>query len=110
MLLDHGAQIEVKDDQGETTLFRAVEPEMTGIWEFLVARGADPKARNCEGRTALEVMEERKAEVERKDLEYKEMEKESNRGRGEANSVYSEHASGTTSRSSSAHSRAGPLV
>jgi hypothetical protein len=110
MLLDFGANVEEKDCLKETLLVRAVEPDMSEIWKWLVERGADPKVKDREGRTALEVMEDRKPEKEKKDLEGEKVKgEEEDRGRREASSVHSEHVSGTVSRSGSSHSGTGSV-
>lgn len=51
LLLDHGADVNRRDDRGATPLHRAVEhPELI---ELLAARGADPDARDQRGRSPL---------------------------------------------------------
>jgi ankyrin repeat protein len=53
LLLDHGADIESRDEQGRTLLMSAVEKKDKEIVELLLARKADVKARNLKGQTAL---------------------------------------------------------
>lgn len=50
-LLDFGAEVNAIDSQGETALFHTVDP---GVAELLISRGADINIRNKRGQTALE--------------------------------------------------------
>jgi ankyrin repeat protein len=51
LLLDHGAAINLANDRGATSLHRAVEhPETVAL---LLKRGADPAARDLQGRTPM---------------------------------------------------------
>jgi len=58
LLLAHGANVETKDDQGNTALLLTAEGggyEGTKIAEMLVRYGADLHATNKHGNTALEL-------------------------------------------------------
>ncbi|MHC4604941.1 MAG: ankyrin repeat domain-containing protein [Planctomycetota bacterium] len=52
-LIAKGAQINLKDQHGETPLHHAAEHGSTRIAEFLIANGADVNAKNSKGETAL---------------------------------------------------------
>jgi truncated hemoglobin YjbI/ankyrin repeat protein len=50
-LLDHGANIEARDSNGDTPLRRAVNCNQPNVAAVLVARGADPHSRGSRGLT-----------------------------------------------------------
>ena len=50
MLLDHGAPIGGRDNNGRTALFSAHDPQMV---QFLIAHGADPNVTDVDGNTPL---------------------------------------------------------
>jgi uncharacterized protein len=52
-LLDHGAQVDVKDNNGSTALFHAAYFNRLQSLELLIARGADRTIINNRGETAL---------------------------------------------------------
>jgi hypothetical protein len=53
LLLDHGASVEARDNQGSTAMSHAAAAYNTGFIDMLAARGADPNARDRAGRTPL---------------------------------------------------------
>lgn len=52
-LLDHGAELEVKDGNGWTALAHAAAAGRTDTVRWLLARGADPNTRSLRGHTPL---------------------------------------------------------
>lgn len=61
MLLDMGADVNARDSDGNTALFRVLTPERarrSAMPETLVDAGIDPSLRNKDGKTALEEFEE----------------------------------------------------
>jgi truncated hemoglobin YjbI len=63
VLLDHGADMEARDNKGQTPLRRAVNCRKLAIVELLVCRGANPHARDNHGVTPVDVA--RTAEMKR---------------------------------------------
>ncbi len=53
VLVDAGAELELKDSKGETALRRAVNCGKEGMVTYLLSRGADPESRDKFGRTPL---------------------------------------------------------
>jgi ankyrin repeat protein len=53
LLLDRGAELEARDDDGESALFTAAACDHEGIVDILLSRGADVRARNMYGVTPL---------------------------------------------------------
>ncbi len=54
-LLNSGADINAQDVSGYTSLMRRVYEKGGSVLEFLLARGADPKIKNKQGETALDI-------------------------------------------------------
>jgi truncated hemoglobin YjbI len=54
-LLDHGADIEARDNKGQTPLRRAVNCRQLRLVQLLVRRGANPHAEDSRGVTPLDV-------------------------------------------------------
>ncbi len=52
-LIDHGADVNARDNRGNTALILASQSGSTDLFHLLVAEGADINAANMEGRTAL---------------------------------------------------------
>jgi len=53
LLLDAGAHIDAKDDNGDTALIRAAEKRDLGLMYFLLEKGANVNTRDNNGQTAL---------------------------------------------------------
>ena len=53
ILIDHGADVNARDNRGNTALILASQSGATDLFRLLVAEGADIDAANREGRTAL---------------------------------------------------------
>lgn len=53
-LMDFGANLELKDDEGRTALHIAVEYGIVDMTRMLIDRGADINAKNADGYTPLE--------------------------------------------------------
>jgi ankyrin repeat protein len=64
LLLDHGADINAKDDTGTTPIFKAAFQSKRAMLKFLEEKGADLEARNNDGFTPLLQM----ARYERRDM------------------------------------------
>ena len=58
ILLDNGACLEVKDDDGDTPLLTAVRMEFYTLATFLIGKGANPEQSNKNGKRALYYCEE----------------------------------------------------
>jgi ankyrin repeat protein len=54
LLLDHGADIDTRCEQGTTAFYMAASWVHMELVQFLLLHGADPKIKNNEGRTALQ--------------------------------------------------------
>jgi Ankyrin repeats (3 copies)/Ankyrin repeats (many copies) len=59
-LLDAGAKLQAPDDDGDSPLHEAVRGRSRRAVELLMARGADPRARNRAGQTPVSLAKERK--------------------------------------------------
>jgi ankyrin repeat protein len=64
-LLDAGADINTANDRGETPLMIAASAHNRAALKFLLGRGADTERRNVDGKTALQIVEERFAAAAR---------------------------------------------
>ena len=53
MLIDKGADVNRKDENGRTALMLAVDQGSTANIEMLIAAGADPNVQDNDGQTAL---------------------------------------------------------
>src|SRR5581483_5057182 len=51
LLLEKGADIEARDEQGQTPLIRAAADAQTGIVKLLLEKGADIEAKDTSGAT-----------------------------------------------------------
>jgi len=58
-LLEHGAPVNAKQEQGWTALHAAAQSGDRAMVELLLKHGANPNAKNDDGRTAEEVAEEK---------------------------------------------------
>jgi hypothetical protein len=54
ILVEHGADLEERDTEGNTALLCAARYGTTGVAKFLLRKGADIEARCCENRTAIQ--------------------------------------------------------
>ena len=71
-LLDHGANIDIQDEQGETPLFTACRDRQDEIALELMERGADVNMKTFEGVVVLSVaIGKKKVEMTRKLLEFR---------------------------------------
>jgi len=60
ILLDAGADIEARYEDGDTLFMRAVKRGSVELVRFLLERGADPSVKDSEGRTALSIATEKR--------------------------------------------------
>jgi len=58
ILLSNGADVDLRDADGSTALFAALEQRQEDVARYLVARGASARATDKEGRTLLHVLAE----------------------------------------------------
>jgi cytohesin len=56
-LLQHGADVNAKQDEGYTSLMAAAEHGYTGVVRVLLSHGADVTSKDDDGRTALSLAE-----------------------------------------------------
>ena len=54
LLMDHGANNDVKDNDGETPIYWAAVKGHTGTVKLLLSAGADPQIADDKGKTARE--------------------------------------------------------
>jgi ankyrin repeat protein len=55
MLLDHGADVDARQQAGWTALHAAAQHGDTDLAELLLSRGADPRLRSDEGKDAMDL-------------------------------------------------------
>ncbi|EOO00817.1 putative ankyrin repeat protein [Phaeoacremonium minimum UCRPA7] len=55
ILLDHGALVNLRDQEGNTTLHYAVNAELPDVVQQLIKAGVDLDARNIEGKTGSDI-------------------------------------------------------
>ena len=58
LLLDHGAEVNLKDNNGWTPLHHAAWKGHTDVATLLIDRGADVNVKTIDGRTPLELAED----------------------------------------------------
>lgn len=57
LLIQHKADVNLQDKRGYSALMRATQSGNRETVKFLLARGADPALKNCDGQTALTIAE-----------------------------------------------------
>lgn len=68
LLLQHGADIHARDNNGRTALHYAAEDEHISLYSALIKEGADPNAKDNNGKTPFDLAKE--AQKQREDARY----------------------------------------
>jgi ankyrin repeat protein len=55
MLIEHGADLEARDNEGSPLIMYAILNDHSGIVRLLLERGADPDARTARGVSAMQI-------------------------------------------------------